>query len=253
MPFHEYRSRLLLSSVPELFHVVFGKPRTPGDGADPSARGRGDARNEEAARGAFPAAWKDMPIARVSQVHGTELAILSCGENADGVGKVLAAMDGMEADGLVSEGPGALLRIVVADCMPVFLVDAVRKRTSLVHAGWRGLAAGIIRNSIESLAERGTAPADLVVWIGPHISPGAYEVGPEVIAAFPDRPPVYRPGRGDRVFLDLYETARVALQSSGVPAESIEERPPCTLTDDRLFSHRAGDSGRNVAFLGFGK
>ncbi|NNE08617.1 MAG: polyphenol oxidase family protein [Gemmatimonadetes bacterium] len=254
MLFHEFRSSRL-SGVPRLFHVVYGKPLGPPEPSDASIErnpsGNADARNEAAARRAFPSHWRNLPVARVSQVHGTELTILPCAEDGAADSTVVPAANDREADGLVAEGPGALLRIVVADCMPVFLVDPARRRSALVHAGWRGLAAGIIERSLQALAAGGTVASDLLVWIGPHIGPDAYEVGPEVIGAFPGRPPVSRPGRGDRAFLDLYETARTSLLAAGVPDRSIEERPACTRSDDRLFSHRAGDTGRNVAFLGF--
>src|SRR5690606_18360795 len=84
-------------------------------------------------------------------------------------------------DGHATRAPGLLLAVSVADCVPVSLVDPERRAVALLHAGWRGAAAGILERGLEVLAERLLArPEDLHVHLGPAICGGCYEVGPEV-------------------------------------------------------------------------
>src|SRR5262249_17356629 len=87
-----------------------------------------------------------------------------------------------EADAAFTREPGAVLAILTADCLPILLCARDGSEVAAIHAGWRGLAAGVIENCLRRLA---TAPAELSAWIGPAIGAASYEVGAEVRNAFP--------------------------------------------------------------------
>ncbi|HEX5725749.1 MAG TPA: laccase domain-containing protein, partial [Longimicrobiaceae bacterium] len=127
-------------------------------------------------------------VAHSRQVHRAELWE-HCGRNAPGI----VVMDGF--DGHLTDRPGLLLAVSVADCIPVSLVDPERRVAALVHAGWRGVAAGIVERAIHRLHDAWGAPAGgLRLHCGPAICGRCYEVGPDVHAAVhPDRAPPPEP------------------------------------------------------------
>jgi hypothetical protein len=161
----------------------------------------------------------------LNQVHGTAIAAL------DG-GAVPAA-----ADGAVTSRPGTVCAVLTADCLPVLLAARDGRRIGVAHAGWRGLAAGVLGAAVAAL---GTAPADVVAWLGPAIGPAAYEVGAEVRASFADSPAAaacLQPNDRGRWQADLYGLARLRLAAAGVHA--VYGGGLCTFTDPaRFFSHR---------------
>lgn len=172
---------------------------------------------------------------RGRQVHGAQVA---CHDEGDPGSSVL---DG--TDGHASATPGVLLAVSVADCVPVFLVDPDRRTVALLHAGWRGIAAGILEAGLTALDGLGARRAALRLHMGPAICGDCYAVGSEVPAA------LGLAGSPGRVDLRAVLARRAA--HSGVPAGRITVSSLCTRCDsDTLFSHRAGDSGRQVAFLG---
>lgn len=150
------------------------------------------------------------------------------------------------ADGHATRTAGVLLAVSLADCVPVFLVDAGARGVALLHAGWRGIAAGILEEGILALRERlGIEASDLHMHLGPAISRGCYEVSPAVHGALglpvpPEPAPV-----------DLRAVLAHQGRNLGVPEEHISRSQHCTrLGPGAFFSHRGGDSGRQVAFLG---
>lgn len=174
------------------------------------------------------------------QVHGAAIAP----HDRKGAGTFV----GEGHDGHVTATPGLLLTISVADCVPVFLVDPQRRALGLVHAGWRGAAAGILEAGIEALAAYGSGPADLQVHFGPSICGACYEVGPEVFEALGlDVPTGPTP-------VDLREALVRRALASGVPAAGVTVSTNCTRCHAggarRFHSHRAGDPERQIAFLG---
>jgi polyphenol oxidase len=182
------------------------------------------------------------------QVHGVRIA-----EVRD------AADDPGEADGLTTDRPGVLLGVLGADCPGVLLVDPARGALALVHAGWRGVAGGIVPAAVEALARRyGSRPDALRVAVGPGIGPEAYEVGPEVADALRaavggDGPGLAR-GRGDRWHADLGALIERQLVSAGVPHASVERDVRCTWREaDLLFSHRRDGerAGRHALLAGW--
>lgn len=170
------------------------------------------------------------------QVHGTRCVELYGPEDPDRI----------EADAAWTTQPGVVCAVLTADCLPVALADRNGRGVGVAHAGWRGLANGVIEALVTALP---VDPADLVAWLGPAIGPAAFEVGPEVRDAFvrtdPGATAAFRPGAGDRWHADLYELARRRLRALGVT--SIEGGGFCTFSDpERFFSHRraGGPTGR---------
>jgi YfiH family protein len=149
-----------------------------------------------------------------------------------------------DCDGHTTGEPGMLLAVSAADCVPVFAVDPAERSVAVLHAGWRGTAAGMLERGLAALGD-GDRVGALRVHLGPAICGRCYEVGPEVFEALglpaPDGPEL----------LDLREVlARRALSLGVTPARlTISEH--CTrCTGSGLFSHRGGDRGRQVGYLG---
>lgn len=171
------------------------------------------------------------------QRHGTR--ILRHDRMAEGL---LVAED---ADAHATQAPGVLLTVSVADCVPVFVVDPGRRTVALLHAGWRGVAAGMIENGITALGEMaGSAPADLMVHLGPSICGECYEVGPEVHHALGEDAP------DGRAPVDLRVNLAQRAIGLGVPPRAISISEHCThCGESPFFSHRRGCAERQVGFL----
>ncbi len=174
----------------------------------------------------------------LSQVHGCEVV-----PAAD-------AAPGATADASVTRESGVVCAVLTADCLPLLMCDRRGRTAAAVHAGWRGLAGGVVERTLDALGE---APADLLVWLGPAIGPDAFEVGPEVRAAFLDSDPAaaaaFRRGPGDRWRADLYALARARLARAGVTR--VYGGGVCTFADpDRFYSYRRdGVTGRMASLI----
>jgi copper oxidase (laccase) domain-containing protein len=178
-------------------------------------------------------------ILHARQVHGAAV------ETHDGKAAGLTILDGF--DGHHTAARDLTLTVSVADCVPVSIVDPLTPAVTLVHAGWRGIAAGIIERGIRVASESaGGDTARLHVHFGPAICGDCYEVGPEVHQKLGLAPPP----RPEPVDLRLAGSARAI--HAGVPAGAVTISVFCTRCDpDRPFySHRAGDAGRQMAVLG---
>ncbi|MDB5077062.1 MAG: hypothetical protein JWO42_3241 [Chloroflexi bacterium] len=151
-------------------------------------------------------------------------------------------VDGVDA--LITATPGQALLITAADCLHVLLFDPVTPAIGLVHAGWRGLAAGTIHSAISAMVDAyGSSPGTMLVGIGPGLGPCCAEF------TDPRRelPPSFAPYIQGR-YVDLWAAARDQVQACGVPARQVEQMSLCTRCHrDRFFSHR-GDSGRTGRF-----
>jgi len=160
-----------------------------------------------------------------------------------------------EADAAVATTAGALLGIETADCLPVLVVDPVRRAVAAAHAGWRGTAAGVARCAVEALVARGSSPGDLLAALGPAIGACCYEVGEELRSAFAeDAPWVLRPGPSGRPHLDLRAANARQLERAGVRAAAIHQLDECTRCQpDRYHSYRRDGkgAGRQISFVGF--
>lgn len=176
----------------------------------------------------------------LEQVHGIEVAILP-------------RTASRPADASVSFERGEVCAVMVADCLPIFLASRDGDRVGLAHAGWRGLAAGVVEAAVAALD---CDPAKLVAWLGPAIGPAAFEVGPEVHEAFTARDAAataeFRPGRGGRYLADLPALARRRLSACGVTW--VGGGAACTYSDPaRFYSYRRdGATGRMAALAWLG-
>lgn len=151
-----------------------------------------------------------------------------------------------DIDGHGTAQAGLLLAVTVADCVPVYLAARDGRAVALVHAGWKGTAAGVLEAGIATLGQdAGVTAQDVVVHCGVAICGKCYEVGPEVVLAVEGRD-VRGPTR-----LDL--RAALARRAMAVGVQDVSISPLCTACDsDRFFSHRGsgGDGGRQIAYLG---
>ncbi|WP_237068705.1 peptidoglycan editing factor PgeF [Microbulbifer guangxiensis] len=161
------------------------------------------------------------------------------------------------ADASFTGSPGVVCAVLTADCLPVLLCDRQGTRVAAVHAGWRGLAGGVIRNAVEALD---CAPEDLLAWLGPAIGPNAFETGVDVLEAFFESAQsadhaekmaqCFRPhSKKPLHFLaDIYGLGRAELESLGVSAIYGGDR--CTVTDaESFFSYRRDKTTGRMASL----
>ena len=186
------------------------------------------------------AALLPAPPQWLRQVHGTDVVRHPGEPGAPGEPPP-------EADALVADCPGAVCAVLAADCLPVLFCDRAGTRVAAAHAGWRGLAAGVLQATVRALD---TEPGELLAWLGPAIGPAVYEVGPEVAQAFAGHENGVRRGRGDdRGLLDLYTVARLKLAEAGVTA--VYGGGLCTFSDPaRFFSFRRdGTTGRMASVV----
>jgi YfiH family protein len=142
------------------------------------------------------------------------------------------------ADASWTATPGIACTAMTADCLPALFCDRAGTRVAAAHAGWRGLAAGVLEATLDSLA---VPPEDVLVWLGPAIGPQAFEVGPEVRETFveqlPEAAKAFVPSQNAGKFMaDIYELARLRLAARGVTA--VYGGGFCTVSDPRFFSYR---------------
>ncbi|TCT19199.1 peptidoglycan editing factor PgeF [Thiobaca trueperi] len=174
----------------------------------------------------------------LNQVHGRTII------HAD------AVAPGREADGAVTDTPGAVCVVMTADCLPLLICDDRGTQVAAVHAGWRGLADGVVDSALDAL---GVAPERLLVWLGPAIGPAAFAVGDEVrdrfIAAAPDATAAFQPHGAGRWLADLFLLARQRLALLGI--DRIYGGGDCTVSQPhRFFSYRRdGVTGRMASLI----
>ncbi len=157
----------------------------------------------------------------------------------------------VDADASWTDQPGIACTIMTADCLPILFCDRAGTRVAAAHAGWRGLAAGIIEQTMRALQ---VPSEDLLVWLGPAIGPDAFEVGEEVRQAFVDHDPValqaFKPSvRPGHYLADIYRLARQRLELAGV--EAVYGGGLCTVSDaERFYSYRLdGQTGRFASLI----
>ena len=187
----------------------------------------------------------------LEQVHGTR--VWDSGED-------------YQADAAISAEPEQVITVLTADCMPVFFCNRAGTLVGVAHAGWRGLCAGVLENTVQALCKKSLAlgqtlaRADILVWLGPAIGPSCFEVGNEVReqfidaarltgAGFPLETFQAIPGKPQKYWANLYQLARSRLKNAGIQA--IYGGDLCTFTQsEQFFSHRRdGVSGRFAALI----
>ena len=175
----------------------------------------------------------------LNQVHGSR--VIEAGKSAAPP----------EADACIARSTGQVCVVMTADCLPVLFCNREGDRVAAAHAGWRGLAGGVLESTVNSL---GLPGSQLMAWLGPAIGPDAFEVGDEVRIAFTARDAAaaqaFRPGhRAGHWLADLYLLARQDLARLGVHA--VYGGGLCTYSDEsRFFSYRRdGKCGRMATLI----
>jgi YfiH family protein len=154
------------------------------------------------------------------------------------------------ADASIARRPGTVCAIMIADCVPVLFTDQSGTLVAAAHAGWRGLAGGVLENTVRRM---GVSPGEVLACLGPGIGPQAFEVGPEVRDAFVARNALaasaFAPGRSDKWLADLYALTRLALARIGVTR--VHGGGLCTASDpQRFYSYRRDRiTGRMAALI----
>lgn len=181
------------------------------------------------------------------QVHGTDVAVLDA-----------AIADDTEADAACTAHAGLACTVMVADCLPVLLTDVQGRRVAAAHAGWRGLATGVLARAVQSFDDNQGRHDELMAWLGPCIGPQAFEVGDEVKAQFEaadgDAAQCFKPaGAPGKWLADLPALARRRLQALGVRQIHGNDGSAswCTVSNpSRFFSYRRERvSGRLAALV----
>ena len=177
----------------------------------------------------------------LNQVHGARVVSAAA---------VRAAAEPLDADAVTGRQPGDICAVRTADCLPVFFCARDGSEIAAAHAGWRGLAAGVLENTVAALE---AAPQDLLAWLGPAVSQANFEVGDEVREAFvgEDRHAMahFLPNDRGRWQADLYGLARRRLANVGI--DSVYGINYCTYGEPgRFHSYRRDpECGRMVSFI----
>ena len=170
---------------------------------------------------------------------------------------VIRDRDYRDVDGLITNVPGLTLVTFYADCVPLYLLDPVKRAIGLSHSGWRGTVRRMGQVTVDAMKEAyGTRPGDLIACIGPSICQDCFEVGEEVVEEFKGE---FAPGHWDRLFcqgrrpgkyqLDLWKANEIIFREAGIPPENIHVTNICTMCNSSyLFSHRrVGEERGNLA------
>ena len=164
----------------------------------------------------------------LEQVHGTQVIRLTQNTSQETT---------LVADAVYTQEPGVVCCVMTADCLPVLFTTKSGDEVAAAHAGWRGLCAGILENT---LAEFAAEPTDIMAWLGPAIGPQQFEVGGEVRDAFMAIDPLAAQAfvpKGQKFLADIYQLARLRLRASGVT--DIYGGEFCTVSDStKFYSYR---------------
>lgn len=176
----------------------------------------------------------------LSQVHGTDVL------------DAAMAVNSPAADASIATKPGAVCVVQTADCLPVLFCDVNGKAVGAAHAGWRGLAGGVLQQTIGRMRDAGAV--DILAWLGPAIGPQCFEVGQDVFDAFSSREPAmakaFAPvhGQAGKYLADIYALARITLRNAGI--DKVSGGGFCTVTEkDRFYSYRRDKTTGRMASL----
>ena len=217
------------------------------DGGMNLGLGSGDARDNVLANRARLRRLLPAEPVWLQQVHGAAVV------DAEGCA---ALSSPPQADASTALAARTVCAVLVADCLPVLIADRAGRAVAAAHAGWRGLAAGVLQRTVARLRARlgeGAVVAELVAWLGPAIGARRFEVGAEVLdamqAQLPQAQCAFAPQPGGKYLADLHALARQALAQCGVV--QVHGDDSCTFSDaQRFFSYRRdGSTGRHVAVI----
>lgn len=173
----------------------------------------------------------------LEQVHGTHVLNLD------------SPWENKRADAVYTRQKGKVCAVMTADCLPVLLCNNAGTEVAAAHAGWRGLCEGVIEATVACFEDE---PANLLAWLGPAIGPEAFEVGPEVRAAFMEKAPeaqqAFRPV-GEKYFANIYQLARQRLAKLGI--NQVYGGDHCTFSESSTFFSYRRDrtTGRMASFI----
>lgn len=176
----------------------------------------------------------------LNQVHGTDVPFIDCYHDH---------RDCVTADGACTREVNTVLAVMTADCLPVVVTNAAASAVAVMHAGWRGLAAGVLKNGLAHFDEHD----ELHAWLGPAIGPSAFEVGQDVFSVFVERDAAHEraftPASNEKYFADIYTLARTELQRDR--RISISGGEHCTVSDTVNFHsfRRDGSASGRMATL----
>lgn len=190
----------------------------------------------------------------LQQVHGTECPAANLIAN------------GQVADASFSQNQGLACAVMTADCLPVLFCDLQGRQVAAAHAGWKGLAQGVLNNTLKTFTDNGIPVNQVIAWLGPAISQVAFEVGPEVKLAFKTfgsgrmwaDEQCFIQGANDRWQANIYRLAKLQLEHLGVTGVygAGQERDYCTYSDlakngeSRFFSYRRQSiTGRQASMI----
>ena len=178
-----------------------------------------------------------LPVAYLNQIHST--AVVNAADVLDSA---------PDADASVDNTGKAACAAMTADCLPVLFCDKAGTVVAAAHAGWRGLAGGVLQNTVRAM---NVAPIEIIAYLGPAIGPDAFEVGQDVVSAFcqpmPEAERAFKVIGGGKFLADIYTLAKMILQREGV--SMIYGGSYCTVLErDTFFSYRRdGRTGRMVS------
>lgn len=171
----------------------------------------------------------------LEQVHGNRIVYAQKSRQAQ------------QADASYTDQAGVVCAVLTADCLPLLVCSSDGQQIAAIHAGWRGLLAGIISSTVAVFANH-----DLIIWLGPAIGPSCFEVGEEVLSAFQTKSPNYatafKKQHGGKYLADIYQLARLEL--SGLGIDKIYGGGFCTVSDhNRFYSFRRDQQTGRMATL----
>jgi YfiH family protein len=191
----------------------------------------------------------------VRQVHGAGVLQVTAETSLD-------AAAAAEVDAACTDVPGVAVGIFTADCVPLLVGDPTSGAVAAIHAGWRGVVAGVVPATLALMAEAyGSRTAELRVALGPAIGPCCFEVGLEVVAAFDAVPGARAAGAihdagaaaGSKPHIDLKRVLQVQLAAAGVPAANVAAGTECTMCDPagRFYSYRRDNTqtGQHLSLI----
>lgn len=190
-------------------------------------------------------------LVTVRQNHGSDILVIDA-PNDD-----FSHFAGLEADAIITNQPGVMIGVTVADCVPILLLDPAKKIIAVVHAGWQGTAARITMQAVEGMKQVfGSRPKDVQAAIGPCINPCCYEVDQPVKDGFKAQPELWNaiaaPAGAGKWRLDLALANRLQLEDAGLSPAFIKTSGNCVCCQKEwFFSYRrdGGETGRQMGFI----